>query len=105
MKDETRLEILEETARRLSIKLSYEDLHKGEVDTHGGMFKLRGEKRIIIHKKLSTEEKVDVLTDILSNLDTEGIHLPPDLRERLEEVKKRKTPPHKEKQDGQHLPR
>ncbi|MFQ5735473.1 MAG: hypothetical protein ACE5GY_01250 [Thermodesulfobacteriota bacterium] len=83
MKDESVLNLLEETAGRLSIKLGYEDLRKGEVATPGGMFTLRGERRILIHKGLTIKEKIDVLTDILSGVDTEEVHLPPDVRERL----------------------
>ncbi|MBI5587472.1 MAG: hypothetical protein HY889_03790 [Deltaproteobacteria bacterium] len=87
MKDEALLNILEETAEKLSIKLSYEDLRKGEVATHGGIFILRGEKRIIIHKALTTGDKVDVLIDILSEVDTEGVHLPPEVREKIAKKK------------------
>lgn len=87
MKDETLLSILEETAEKLSIKLSYEDLRKGEVATHGGIFILRGEKRIIVHKSLTVSDKVDVLIDILAGVDTEGIHLPPEVRERISKRK------------------
>jgi len=87
MKDEALLEFLEEAAERLSIKLGYEDLRKGEVATPGGIFMLRGERRILIHKGLSVEDKVDCLSDILSNLDLEGIHLPPEVRERLDKRK------------------
>lgn len=83
MKDESVLTLLEETAERLSIKLGYEDLRKGEVATPGGLFTLRGERRILIHKGLTLREKIEVLTDILSGVDTESVHLPPDVRERL----------------------
>ncbi len=103
MKDEARLVILEDTARRLSIKLSYEDLKKGEVDTHGGIFRLRDERRIIIHKNLSLAEKVDVLLEILSGLDTDGVHLPPDVRESIEGVRKKRVRPEGHAED-RHLP-
>jgi len=96
MKDEARLVILEDTARKLAIKLSYEDLKKGVVDSHGGIFRLRDEKRIIVHKHLSVAEKIDVLLDILSGLDTDGVHLPPDIRESIEGVRKKRTRPAKE---------
>jgi len=87
MKDEALLNILEETAEKLSIKLSYEDLRKGEVATHGGICILRGEKRIIVHRGLTPSDKVDVLIDILSEVDTDSVHLPPDVRERLSKKK------------------
>jgi len=87
MKDEEVLEILEEAARRLSIKLDYDDLIKGEVNTEGGMFLLKGEKRILIHRGLSTKDRIDVLSRVLSDVDTEEIHLPPAVRKRLDKAR------------------
>ncbi len=87
-KDEELLSILEETAERLSIRLTYENLHRGEVNTTGGICELRGERRIIVHKGLTVSEKVDVLTDILGGVDTEGVHLAPLVRERLEAARR-----------------
>ncbi|MFQ5428106.1 MAG: hypothetical protein ACE5EZ_03905 [Thermodesulfobacteriota bacterium] len=87
MKDELLLEKLEETAERLSIKVDYDDLHKGDIRTNGGIFTLKGEQRILIHKKLSTKDRVGVLLHLLSLLDTEGIHLPDAVRKRLETSK------------------
>ena len=87
MKDEEILDILEEAAGRLSIKLDYDDLRKGEVNTEGGIFLLKGERRILIHKGLSVKDKVDVLTKVLSSVDTEDIHLPPAVRKRLDRAR------------------
>ena len=83
MKNETVLQLLEDAAERLDIKLSYEDLRKGEVSTPGGLFLLRGEKRIIIHRGLPPADRVEVLAEILSGVDSTGVHLPPEVRERL----------------------
>ncbi|GMR05143.1 MAG: hypothetical protein BMS9Abin23_1084 [Thermodesulfobacteriota bacterium] len=87
MKDEQILEKLEEAAERLSVELGYEDLRKGEVNTPGGIFLLNGEKRILIHKGLSTRDKVDVICEAFSSLDTEAIHLPEAVRKRIEKSK------------------
>lgn len=87
MKDETILPLLEEAAEKLTIKVSYDDLRKGEVNTPGGSCVLKGERRIIIHKKLYTGEKVDILMELLSEMDFEGIHLPVEIRERLDKIK------------------
>ncbi len=84
MKDEVLLKILEETVEKLSIRLEYDDLRKGEVNTPGGMYTLHDRKHILLHKGLSVSEKVDVLLRILSGLDTEGVHLPPEVRKRLD---------------------
>ncbi|MFQ5353402.1 MAG: hypothetical protein ACE5DR_00510 [Thermodesulfobacteriota bacterium] len=87
MNDEELLEKLEETAQRLSIKVDYDDLYKGEVRTNGGIFTLKGEQRILIHKKLSTKDRVGVLLHLLSLLDTEGLHLPDAVRKKIEGFK------------------
>ncbi len=83
------LPLLEEAAEKLSIKISYDDLRKGEINTPGGSFVLKGERRIIIHKKLSVREKVDVLMEILSEMDFDAVHLPVEIRERLERIRSR----------------
>lgn len=88
MKYEAILTTLEEAAERLGLKLTYEDLHKGEVNTTGGICLVRGERRIIVHKSLGVREKVEILTDLLANIDTEGVHLPPGVRERLDAARK-----------------
>ncbi len=93
MKDEALLEKLEETALRLSIKVDYDDLHKGEVRTNGGIFTLKGEQRILIHKKLSLKDRVGVLLHLLSLLDTEGIHLPEAVRKRITSSRKSRVSP------------
>jgi hypothetical protein len=87
VKDEALLSILEETAARLSVKLDYDDLRRGEVNTPGAAFVLRGERHILIHRHLSTKEKVEVLTEILAGFDTEGVHLPPEVRERIDSAR------------------
>lgn len=89
MKSDALLAILEQTAEKLSIKLDYDDIRKGDVVSYGDSFILRGEKHILIDKKLNTREKADLLVDILAKFDTEDIHLPPDVRELLEQEKER----------------
>ncbi len=88
MNDDSTLKILEDTAEMLAIKLDYEDLRKGAVNTDGGIFMLKGEQRILIHKGLNVKEKTNLLARILSGIDTEGVHIPPAVRKRLEDIKK-----------------
>ena len=92
MKDELILPLLEETAEKLCVKVYYYDLRKGEVNTPGGSCVLKGEKRIIIHKKLHTREKVDILLELLAEMDFEGIHLPVEIREKLDKIKSKQRP-------------
>ncbi len=88
MNDDSVLDILEETAEMLAIKLNYEDLRKGVVNTDGGIFTLKGDKRILIHKGLGVKEKVSMLSSILSRVNTDGVHMPPAVRKRIEEGRK-----------------
>lgn len=92
MNDEMILPLLEETAEKLCVKVYYDDLRKGEVNTPGGSCVLKGEKRIIIHKKLHTREKVDILMELLSEMDIEDIHLPVEIRDRIERIKSKQKP-------------
>lgn len=87
MKEHELLELLERSIEKLSIKLNYDDLKKGEINTHGGAYVLRGERFITVHKHLSPSEKIDILFEVLSEVETEEVHLPPEVRRRLEEVK------------------
>ena len=89
MKNDALLAILEQTAEKLSIKLDYDDIRKGDVVSYGDSFILRGEKHILIDKKLNTQEKADLLIEILAKFDTEEIHLPPDVRDMLSQENER----------------
>ncbi|MBI5643852.1 MAG: hypothetical protein HY954_10305 [Deltaproteobacteria bacterium] len=83
MKDDKILGLLEEAAKSLSVTVEYDDLKKGAVNTHGGAYILRGEKRILLHKYLSTQEKAELLAEILSGMDA-GALLPPEVRRILQ---------------------
>lgn len=87
MKGHDLLNVLEEAFEKLGVRLDYEDLRRGEVNTDGGICVLKGEKRALIHKGLSIEDRADVLMKILSSMDTEAVHLPPAVRKRLDELK------------------
>ena len=80
MKDDALLTILEQTAEKLSIKLDYDDIRKGDVVSYGDSFLLRGERHILIDKKLNDKEKGELLVEILAKFDIEDIHLPPEIR-------------------------
>lgn len=87
MKDDALLTILEETAEKLSIELDYEELRKGEVESYGDAFVLRGQRHIIIDKRLDTGERGDLLVEILAKFDTSEVHLAPEVRDRLDSAR------------------
>lgn len=89
MKDDALLTILEQTAEKLSIKLDYDDIRKGNVVSYGDSFILRGERHILIDKKLNNREKCELLVEILAKFDTEDIHLAPEIRAKIDKEKER----------------
>jgi hypothetical protein len=64
MKPEVLLEMLENAADQLGIRVSYEQLQSSVVT--GGLCKVKGVPRIIIDKRASTEERVGTLAAALA---------------------------------------
>lgn len=81
MKPEVVLELLENTADQLGIRVSYEPL-VSSVGT-GGLCKVKGQYRIIIDKRATSEERVITLATALATFDTTELELAPKVRELL----------------------
>jgi hypothetical protein len=64
MKPEVLLELLENVADQLEIRVSYEQLQSSVVT--GGLCKVKGVYRIIIDKRASSEERVTTLAAALA---------------------------------------
>ena len=72
------LEELEEAARKLGVKVSYESL-AATVDG-GGLCKVKGEYRVIIDKRGTVGEKVATLAMAVARLDADAVFLSPETR-------------------------
>jgi hypothetical protein len=83
MKAEQLTEILETAATQLGIKVRYENLAASGPTGGGGLCKLKGDWCVIIDKKTAPSERASILTDALATMDTDGIFLPPKVREIL----------------------
>ncbi|MDB4963038.1 MAG: hypothetical protein JWP01_3037 [Myxococcales bacterium] len=84
MKPEVVLELLEGAADQLGIKVSYEALAStGMGSWHGGLCKVKGEYRVIIDKRATTEERVTTLATAVATFDTSELELSAKLREVL----------------------
>lgn len=81
MKPEVVLELLENAADQLGIRVTYEALQSSVV--HGGLCKVKGAYRIIIDKKSTSEERVATLATAIATFDTSELELSPKLRELL----------------------
>ncbi len=81
MNKESILQQLEELAGRLSIKLTYDSLKEGSINTRGGLCKVAGNYRILVERKLTAKEKVDVIAGSISKFDISRLYIPPEIRD------------------------
>jgi len=83
MKPEVMLELLENAAEQLGIKVSYEPLQTSGIQTglKGGLCKVKGEWRVIIDKRATDEERVATLAGAISRFDTSELELSQKVRD------------------------
>jgi hypothetical protein len=72
---------LEQIAKSLSIKVSYDDLKTSK----GGACRVMETRRIIINKHLQNSEKINLLARELGNFDLGGLDIPDRIRKKIEE--------------------
>ncbi len=72
---------LEQIAKALSIKVSYDDLKSSK----GGSCRVMETRRIIINKRLHNSEKLNLLARELGNFDLSGIDIPDNVRKKINE--------------------
>ncbi|MFQ5674018.1 MAG: hypothetical protein ACE5G9_13110 [Nitrospinales bacterium] len=84
---QSKLDDLRTAAAKLSIEIQYDDLCDHEFSIQSGHCKLNGRDMIILDKKLSDGEQIDVILNALRKFDLENVFIAPWIRERLE------TPP------------
>ncbi|HUL01520.1 MAG TPA: hypothetical protein VLX29_11810 [Nitrospirota bacterium] len=71
---------LENVAKALSIKVSYEDLKTSK----GGSCRVIDTRRIIINKYLQNTEKINMLARELGNYDLTGLSIPDGIKKKIE---------------------
>jgi hypothetical protein len=81
VKPEVLLELLENAADQLGIRVSYDTLQTSVL--HGGLCKVKGAYRIIIDKKATSEERVVTLATAIATFDTTELELAPKVRDVL----------------------
>ncbi len=72
---------LEQIAKALSIKVSYDDLKSSK----GGSCRVMETRRIIINKRLHNSEKLNLLARELGNFDLSCIDIPDNVRKKINE--------------------
>ena len=76
------LEALEDAATRLEVRVSYESL--ASTIGHGGLCRVRGQYRVIIDRRATTEERCATLAQALTRIDTKAVTIPPAVRELID---------------------
>ena len=82
MKPEQLTLALEQAAIQLGIQVRY-DTMTGDVAGGGGLCKLKGQWCVIIDRKTPPTDRAATLTEALARFDTDGVFLPPKVREAL----------------------
>ena len=70
---------LEHIAKSLSVKVSYEDLKSSK----GGSCRVMESRRIIINRRLQTNERINLLAKELGNFDLSGLDIPENVRKKI----------------------
>ena len=83
MKPDVLLELLEHAADQLGIRVSYETLSTGTTLSKGGLCRVKGEYRVIVDKRATSEERVATLATALAGFDTAELELPQKVRDVL----------------------
>jgi hypothetical protein len=92
MKPEQLTEALEQAAHQLGIQVRY-DTMTGDVAGGGGLCKLKGQWCVIIDRKTPPSDRAATLTEALAQFDTDGVFLPPKVREALTARRDAMRPP------------
>ena len=87
MEEERLLSLLEETAQRLGIAVRYERFDGADVSVRDGLCLVKGEKVLFMDKRRTLREKIGVLVQTISNLDSETTYMPPVVRELIDEMR------------------
>lgn len=84
------LAALEDTAKKLSVRVTYEAIG-GELGA-GGLCKVKGNWRVIIDKRATPSERVSVLATSLARFAWSDLELAPPVRELLAQVAEKLAP-------------
>jgi hypothetical protein len=82
MKPEQITETLEQAAAQLGVRVRYETM-TGDTAGGGGLCKVKGEWCVIVDRKTPSADRAALLIEALAGFDTDGVFLPPQLREAI----------------------
>ncbi len=83
MKSDQIYQHLIDLAEKIGIEVSAENLKASGFPVKSGMCKIKGKDRIVLDKRKSTDEKIDVLVDCLRQFPLDNIYVIPVIRDLL----------------------
>jgi hypothetical protein len=83
----TTLTDLENVAKALSIKVSYDELKTSK----GGSCRVMETRRIIINRHLQNQDKINLLARELANFDLEGLDIPAHVRKKIDQERETRS--------------
>jgi hypothetical protein len=94
MDDPQILDLLEELAESLGLRISYEPIKLDEeLGTRpGGFCLLKGQRIVIINPQASIKEKIRIVSGAIRQFDLDQIYIRPVLRELLDTIPEQKPP-------------
>jgi hypothetical protein len=87
--DGTLLNQLEELAGKLGIEIRYGNIPGEESHRMGGLCRVKGQYKLIIHSKLTIKEKIGVIVKNLKGFEMDDVYVIPAIRELLDKSDKR----------------
>jgi hypothetical protein len=86
LREEALLSQLEDLAERLGIPVRYENITMEDSSSVGGLCRVTGEYVLIVHSRLTVNEKILVMATALKKFDLNEIFIKPALRELLDGI-------------------
>ena len=83
MKPEQITEALEQVAVQVGVRVRYETM-TGETAGAGGLCKIKGQWTVMIDRRTPTADRAAMLLDALAGFNTDGLYLPPQVRDALQ---------------------
>jgi hypothetical protein len=93
MDNSSKLEELRTLATQLSIQIETGKLGDDEFPVRSGFCRIKGQRLILLDKRQSKEEQIEIIVQALAGLNLEDIYLPAWLREKIENPANREIKP------------
>ena len=82
---ERMLERMEQAARDLGLVVRYENISRPGYP--GGLCRVKDRWLVILNKGVPIDERIETLASALATRDTEGVFLPPDVRDAIDRAR------------------